>query len=126
MTDRWNLTPLRRGATYRVVEAKPVTPIEYEYETHERRKGRLIEATYPAQLINVVVTHRWDDEKGTWWGSASSHSILINPATGEQYKSGWRSEDIRSTLGAVEPLLREAIDLCNPRTTITITEVPND
>lgn len=109
--------------------ATPHKEIVTEFETYEKIRGRMSLSTYPANVFSIRVSFQWDDEKKYWWGQALEHIEVLNYRTGEPYRSGWRSETVRKSYGPKEKMpdyIRLLIDSLNPRTTITVTETPND
>lgn len=124
----WTIRLDHTSAFVRGFIATPDAELETQYSTSERRGNRYIDAIYPARIFQVRISFRWDEDTATWWGAANDLISIINEKTGEQYKSGWRTSTIRvpyrfghDKLPAYMTALAGAT---NPRTTITVTEVP--
>lgn len=122
----WHIRADHHSAFVRTFQASPDATIDIDYETSERRKGRWIDATYTARVVGVYIAHRWDEKKGEWWSSASVRTRLINPATDEPYRSGWRDGviNLSSDDEASAPISGPLVDVTKPGTRITVIEEP--
>lgn len=131
--EGWALTQNRHYTFSRELWYRSIEKIEVEYISFERRGGRLIDASYPASILNVRVNHAWNEEKREWWSSGSMDIELINPRTGEGYQSGWRAGSIRVHIDPINgaeckpaprTFLDPLIEATVPHTIITVTETP--
>jgi hypothetical protein len=122
----WKIQLENKYTFTRWFRAEPIDPLNFDYETQERRANRYIAATYPARLYSVVVQWVWAEDKQQWWASATETSFLINEATGEHYKSGWRAERLQKSYNIaydeVPEYMARLVAATHPHTVITVTE----
>lgn len=126
--DGWTIRPDHTSAFVRVFVAVPDEPLKTDYATNERRNGRLIAATYPAHVDSLRIRWQWDEERKRWWWQANLTLWIINHRTGEPYLSGWRAEPIYRHFSALRGAHADYVDALilatNPRSIVTVTEVP--
>lgn len=125
----WTIRPDHTGLLVRTFYATPTDPIDVEYVTETVRRGKRGDATYLARVHHVHIRHRWDEERAMWWGSASLSIYLVNPSTGERYRTGWKSETIypnhaHQGVRNVDEIVQPLAEATDPRTIVTVTEVP--
>lgn len=109
-------------------QAIPHEKLLVPFETFEEVRGRKVDVTYDAEVVYISVHHHWDEKKQSWWSSGTAEGYLINPKTGERFKSGWKKHSLHQlTLSAI-PEVKYFIDYIIaqtvPHTVITVTEVP--
>lgn len=124
--DGWRVYPGHHSAFVRIFNASPESDIDIDYNTSERRRGRWVDAIYTARVVGVYIAHRWDEKKGAWWSSASVRTRLINSATNQPYRSGWRDGviSLSSDDESAAPIAAPLVQLTAPRTVITVIEEP--
>lgn len=123
----WRIDETGRYPFQRIYAATPTNPIEVTYAIETYVKGRPADATFLGRVLSVRIEHRWDEKKRAWWSTGGLRICLVNPQTGERYKTGWKSheippswagEGIENAAAIVQPLL----DATRPRTIITVAE----
>lgn len=129
--DQWRIqTSQYSSVRRREFVAKPVERLVLEYKTVERYLGRLIDATYPAEIDEVHVSHHWDEEQQNWRSHIRTRLFLLNPKTLKRYSLGnWKGEAVQpreGTFPAEAEILRVISAVTEPtvKIIITVTEEP--
>jgi len=138
--EGWNIRQdkIGTGPTHKSFDATPKERLVVDYVTWEKYRDRLIDAVYPAQVVDANVTYYWHEDTQEWKPTRVNIRVqLLNPRTMQPYSH-------RNPLGAVrhirdlmfsesdeiptsrEKIERVILDATRPQTkiTITITEEP--
>jgi hypothetical protein len=123
----WSIRTDHHSAFVRTHVAVPDAEIEVEYATPTIIRGRHSDATFVGRVLGVNVRHQWDQQKEAWWGSGNLRICLINPNTGERYKSGWKADEIplawvHEGVANADDIVKPIMEALRPRTRIRVIE----
>lgn len=127
----WTVLADHQSPFVRTYVAHPDAPIDVEYWTPTTIKGRHTDASFVGRVIGVRVRYQWDHEKAAWWGSGSLRIHLVNPRTGQRYKTGWKSEEVpvswvEEGVSNARAIVDPVVAALHPRTFITVLEVADE
>lgn len=126
------------GQIHRTFYATPQKRLIVDYVTWEKYRDRLIDAVYPAQVVDANVTYYWHEDTQEWKPTRVNIRVqLLNPRTMKPYSYRNPMSQIRHIRDLMfnewdeiptsrKKIERAILDATRPQTkiTITITEEP--
>lgn len=138
--EGWKIeqTKVGTGQTHKSFHATPKERLIVDYVTWEKYRDRLIDAVYPAQVLDATVTHHWHEDTQEWKPTRVNIRVqLLNPKTMQPYSYRNPMSEIRHVRDVMfnewdeiptsrKQIERVILDATRPQTKITIiiTEEP--